>query len=382
MRKLTLEYVEEYFEEQGCELLEDEYKNSHILMKYICNCGDISKICFSHFKRGVRCKKCGDKKQKHTLEYVGQYFLDNNCVLLEKEYVNANTLMKYRCSFGHISKIRFGNFQQGVGCRQCGREESSLTLEYVYNCFKEEGCELLEEEYINNKTKMKYRCICGDISEIQFSNFQQGQRCFKCGHRRKGEKRRLLFEYVDSVFEKNNCKLLEDKYVNSRTKMKYRCACGDLSEICFNCCYNGIRCAECAIKENSGENHYRWIKDRVLFEENKRFKQKCCGMLRKTLKKTYQKKTDRTHLMLGYYPEDLKRYIYGHLNWKNVKDSRWHLDHIFPIQAFLDYNIKDIKLINCLENLQPLGYRENISKSDNYNKDEFESWLKEKKVKF
>jgi hypothetical protein len=41
-----------------------------------------------------------------------------------------------------------------------------------------------------------------------------------------------------------------------------------------------------------------------------------------------------------------------------------------------------IKLINCLENLQPLDFFENESKSDNYNKEEFEKWLKEKHYDF
>jgi len=43
--------------------------------------------------------------------------------------------------------------------------------EYVKGCFKEQGCELLEKEYKNNKTKMKYKCNCKNISKITFSNF-------------------------------------------------------------------------------------------------------------------------------------------------------------------------------------------------------------------
>jgi len=58
------------------------------------------------------------------------------------------------------------------------------------------------------------------------------------------------------------------------------------------------------------------------------------------------------------------------------------LDHIFPIQAFIKYGIRDIKLINCLENLQPLSPVDNMIKSDNYDKKEFEKWLTKKKVDF
>jgi len=61
-KKLTYEFVKNYFEELGCELLEKNYKNTHYPMRYRCSCGNISKISFSSFKNGSRCKKCGDKK--------------------------------------------------------------------------------------------------------------------------------------------------------------------------------------------------------------------------------------------------------------------------------------------------------------------------------
>lgn len=35
-----------------------------------------------------------------------------------------------------------------------------LTYENVYNYFKQYECKLLEIEYINSKTKMKYICKC------------------------------------------------------------------------------------------------------------------------------------------------------------------------------------------------------------------------------
>ena len=68
-------------------------------------------------------------------------------------------------------------------------------------------------------------------------------------------------------------------------------------------------------------------------------------------------------------------HIKSHPNWEKIKDQDWHLDHIFPLQAFLEHNIKDIKLINCLDNLQPLLGKENISKGDKYNKEQFLNWL-------
>jgi hypothetical protein len=41
-----------------------------------------------------------------------------------------------------------------------------LTYEEVYTRFKEQNCELLDKEYKNSRTKLKYKCSCGNISFI------------------------------------------------------------------------------------------------------------------------------------------------------------------------------------------------------------------------
>lgn len=46
--------------------------------------------------------------------------------------------------------------------------------------------------------------------------------------------KKLTYNYVKSEFEKKNCKLLETKYINCYTKMKYLCKCGNESSIDWN----------------------------------------------------------------------------------------------------------------------------------------------------
>jgi hypothetical protein len=175
----------------GCELLEKEYIGALHKMRYKCSCGSISEINLANFKQGQRCKICGHKKmsktQSLTLECVEQYFKYHDCKLLEKTYKNSNTKMRYICSCGGINKITFGNFKSGKRCKKCGGKEK-LTLEYVEQYFKKQNCKLLVKKYINNSTKMKYRCSCGNINKITFSHFKKGQRCMKCASKsRSGE---------------------------------------------------------------------------------------------------------------------------------------------------------------------------------------------------
>ena len=46
-----------------------------------------------------------------------------------------------------------------------------------------------------------------------------------------------------------------------------------------------------------------------------------------------------------------------------------------PVKAFMENGITDLKIINALDNLQPLPETENLKKNDKYNKNKFKQWL-------
>lgn len=105
------------------------------------------------------------------------------------------------------------------------------------------------------------------------------------------------------------------------------------------------------------------------------FRKRMDKALRRCLEATKQSKLYTSESILGYTAKDLLEHLQSHPNWKAVQNKSWHLDHIFPVKAFIDYGILDIALICCLDNLQPLLARPNILKADKYNKKEFEAWL-------
>lgn len=122
--------------------------------------------------------------KKHTFESVKKYFEDANCELLETEYKNVRTKLKYRCSCGEEAEIFFPNFQRGQRCSKCAGNKR-YSFEDVKKYFEDSGCELLESSYVNNRTKMNYKCCCGNISAITFYNFQKGTRCKSCSGAKK-----------------------------------------------------------------------------------------------------------------------------------------------------------------------------------------------------
>ena len=105
-----------------------------------------------------------------------------------------------------------------------------LSYEYVKEYFKKHNCTVLEDEYIDSRTPMKYVCSCGNISRIRFNNFQQGQRCINCGRKSLINKQKYSQETVEKIFKQNNCVLL-GVYINSKTPVEYMCSCGSDSMI-------------------------------------------------------------------------------------------------------------------------------------------------------
>jgi hypothetical protein len=295
-KKFTYEYVFKFFKEQGCLLLEEKYINSTTKVKYKCSCGNISNITFSNFREGIRCKLCGFKRRvenrKLDFNKIKSYFKKYNCVLLEDKYVNIHKKMKYKCSCGDIVYTNWYNFSRSKNhkCKKC-LKKSKRNFEYVFNFFKRRKCLLLEKEYINTTTKMKYQCSCGNISYTTFSVFKSGHRCKKCGGVRIGNLLKYNYSYIKNFFKKEGCQLLSRVYTNSNIPLKYRCSCGNVSHVSFNHFMRGNRCVKCATKKTASKlrHSYEYVKDyfnkqgctllsKVYKNSNKKLRYKCkCG---------------------------------------------------------------------------------------------------------
>jgi len=316
---------------------------------------------------------------RYTIETAKKLFLENQCELLEKCYKNSSTPMLYVCKCKDKSTITLSDFKRGRRCRSCGNKKATVSRHDVINnkekvtkFFEKEGCKLLAE-YSAYNIPLKYVCKCGEKGETIWHNFKLGIRCGHCSKRRT---KKYSIEEVKEVFNACGCKLLQDYYENSNSLMKYECSCGESSFINLHNFINGSRCKQCGLKKNIGNNNHRWIENREKKKENDLFRSKCTKMLHRCLKEFNEVKNNKTHKLLGYTPNQLKEHIKSNSNWDNVKDGSWHLDHIFPIKAFIDNGITDIKLINSLSNLQPLGQKENNEKSSKYDKKLFSEWLK------
>lgn len=307
----------------------------------------------------------------------------NNGFKLLESYKNCKT--KHKCSCLKCGFITFNTLHKIHKKGKCKNCKHIIIIEE----FKKQFCELLEEPSLTKP--MKYVCNCGNISKIKWQNFKNSSRCKKCAIQKTKEnnpKRLNIKNKIKTYFKENNCELLNTKYINQSSELYFICECGNISTTTWKSFQKGCRCQFCAkikIKNRyipSGENHFRWNKDRCRISLNKTIRNRIKKSLKRTLKTINKNKTSKTFDMLGYTKEQLIYHIEHHPNWNNIKHFDWELDHHFPIKAFIDYKIYNIKLINCLENLNPLEKSKNRSKNDSYSKKEFEKWLLKKQIPF
>jgi hypothetical protein len=186
---MTLKKVDKIFKDKNCKLLSTEYTNAHAKLKYIASCGHERSITFVSFKAGLGelCHQCSQQqvadKYRHTFDFVKNFFEERDCKLISKKYINCHSKLKYVAQCGHEETINFAHFQNGEGlvCKKCAGIRK-YTIEEVKTYFKNNGCVLLSEKYVNSHSKLKYIAFCGHENEVSFSNFRSGSglTCSKC----------------------------------------------------------------------------------------------------------------------------------------------------------------------------------------------------------
>lgn len=128
-------------------------------------------------------------RRKYTFDYVRDYINGeegNGCTLLSAEYVDSKTPLLIQCACGETFEKTFTNFKRSK--KQCDICNGLITWDFqkVKDYIEGEegnGCKLLSPEYVDNKTKLKIQCACGEEFEKTFHAFKDGKQkqCPKCG---------------------------------------------------------------------------------------------------------------------------------------------------------------------------------------------------------
>lgn len=133
------------------------------------------------------------------------------------------------------------------------------------------GCRLLSKEYINCKSKLKIKCLCGEDFKTTFDEFKNDKKrqCNKCGYMNGGKEHRKPHKYfINEVYQLvGNEYTVVDKYINDSTKITLRHNdCGYEWKVIPSSFLQGTRCPKC--------QHRSYIKT------NKEIVQEVCNLVK------------------------------------------------------------------------------------------------------
>lgn len=186
-RKFTLEEVRKTFEERGCRLLDTEYLNDRAHLSYIAQCGHERTSSYNNFSRGKGnlCPACRRKSngEKKSLGYevIKTAFESEGCKVLNAGFRTNTDKVRYVALCGHENVSDYSHFigqRLGRVCNVCSKS-ILYKYDYVRECFEQDDCVLLETEYKNCKTPMRYIAQCGHESTITFDQFMNSDRAAK-----------------------------------------------------------------------------------------------------------------------------------------------------------------------------------------------------------
>lgn len=122
--KHSYEKIKKDLADRGYELL-GPYVNSRTPLNIKCNEGHITNsMTYDNIMHDEKCPRCMGKG-KLDLAYAQKCFEERGCILLAEEYKNNQTPMPYVCKCGRANDISLANLKQGKYCRSCALDKNS-----------------------------------------------------------------------------------------------------------------------------------------------------------------------------------------------------------------------------------------------------------------
>ena len=158
-------------------------------------------------------RTCANNAQKPKWDDIIALFDDRGYVLLASEYISAKSKLEYVCPYHNkygSQYITYNNLKQGFGCKYCGIERVAssrrLSLQQAKEIFARHDMVLLDQEYKNSNTPMKYICKHHEEFGVQYMALSNAykQHCPHC-NTIKGE------DKISRYFLENNIKFVPHK---------------------------------------------------------------------------------------------------------------------------------------------------------------------------
>lgn len=124
--RFSYDYVKNFIESKNCELISENYINSHTLLSIKFECGHIHEMNLYSFKVGHRCpcdyidrfrKTISEKTKSKILKSIEES--DFKLLSYEGQIFSWDTTITYQCPVGHIETKDVRSWMRRKNCSEC-----------------------------------------------------------------------------------------------------------------------------------------------------------------------------------------------------------------------------------------------------------------------
>jgi hypothetical protein len=139
---------------------------------------------------------------------------------ISRRYIDSRTPLRWRCRSGHEWNAMPTNVSKGSWCPACAHRKR-LTLDEMQTLAACRGGDCVSDHYLNNHTKLRWKCATGHEWEAAPVLVKLGQWCPHCAH-----VARLSLDAMMEIASSRGGRCLSTHYVNVRTHLRWKCEAG------------------------------------------------------------------------------------------------------------------------------------------------------------
>jgi len=251
-----LEEMKKIAKERRWECLSKVYINSKTKLRWRCSKGHEWKATPDSIKRGTGCPECAGRLPL-TIEDMQKLAKERRGKCLSRVYINNRTKLRWQCSKGHEWEATPSSIKTGAWCPVCAGVMPS-TIEEMKEIARSREGKCLSETYINNRTKLWWKCSKGHEWWARPHDIKKGAWCPVCAG-----KASLTIEEMKQLAKERGGKCLSEVYTNSHTKLRWRCAKGHEWWARPYNIKNGTWCPVCAKKRRGRKQHNNNVENNI-----------------------------------------------------------------------------------------------------------------------
>ncbi len=252
--RFSLEEAQELGKSYEGRCLSTTYKNSKTKLEWQCKKGHKWFSSLRSVKQGSWCPECKktQKTRKKTYSIFDMQTLakSHGGKCLTEKYANVKSKLEWECEKEHRWEAIPDSVLRGSWCPTCGHEfvssRQKATFEDLECMAEKHKGNCLSTSYKNFHSKILWECENGHRFEATPKAVKRGFWCITCAYEKGTRKPKLTIQDMHNLAAQNNGECLSEEYVNSTTKLLWRCEVGHTWKSNRPTIKKGSWCPKCA----------------------------------------------------------------------------------------------------------------------------------------